>query len=75
METKVCYYTLFLVLFVGGMFSVIYYNGHKHTQYLKEFEQVCSESGGYMFVPKGVKGWAVPECRKQPNIEVIITNE
>ena len=49
----------FLILFFGK----IIINGINHAEYKEKFKEKCESNGGVLFVPKGVKGWPVPECR------------
>jgi len=58
----VVFISCFLILFFGA----IILSGFVHSKNTEKFEIKCTERGGVMFVPKGVKGWPVPECRN-PN--------
>ncbi len=51
--------TIFIVLFFGKIIM----NGFDHAAYKEKFNAECKRNGGVMFVPTGVKGWPVPECR------------
>jgi len=51
-----------LITFIVLFFGKIIMNGIDHAAYKEKFKAECERNGGVMFVPKGVKGWPVPEC-------------
>jgi len=59
---------VFLVVFLVLFFGKIAINGVAHSEYVNRFKVKCKESGGVTFVPKGVKGWPMPECRNPSSI-------
>jgi hypothetical protein len=52
---------LLIMLFM--FFGRIALNGIEHSKYIKAFKTKCEMVGGVMYIPRGVKGWAMPECR------------
>jgi len=61
-------FVLLLVLFFGK----IVINGIEHKQYITKFTVQCESKGGIVKIPKGVKGWPMPDCL---NPEAIIDIE
>lgn len=64
------YFTIFMLSFIFTFFSVIAYNGIRHSNYIEAFKKECTSKGGFVYINKGGKGWSKPECRPEPNIEV-----
>jgi hypothetical protein len=62
-----------LLLFIILFFAVIIFNGIAHHEYKQAFKVKCEESGGEMFVPRGVRGWPAAECRV-PRFTIHIPN-
>ena len=57
------FFTIFIVTFLVLFFGKIYYNGVRHSEYVDKFKVECAANGGITHIPRGVKGWPVPECR------------
>jgi hypothetical protein len=64
-----CLLLIFIVLFFAKVIS----NGIAHHEYKAAFKVKCEDSGGEMFVPRGVRGWPAAECR-DPHFTIEITN-
>jgi hypothetical protein len=62
-----------LLLFIIIFFAVIISNGIAHHEYKAAFKVKCEDSGGEMFVPRGVRGWPAAECRV-PRFTIHIPN-
>jgi len=61
-----------LVLSFVLFFGKIAINGVEHKQYIAKFTVQCESKGGIVKIPKGVKGWPMPDCL---NPEAIIDIE
>lgn len=68
MMERNCWVVIILILFIALFFGKIALNGIEYAEHKKKFEVKCKAKGGIMFVPKGVKGWPVIECRNSTAI-------
>ena len=52
-----------MVILLLMFFGVIIANGVKHKAYITEYKIKCESKGGVLFLPSGVRGLPIPECR------------